>query len=103
MIRVTYKDEDRKIADEYKYYRKQFQLHIFENDYGFLSLTEENIVKIEKQAKDLTLEELEQLGLEPWYYTNDDRLIYVKKKRCLKEGPWELDDYIDITTIVKEE
>lgn len=73
----------------------------YDGEFNYASMWFSEIVKIEKQVKDLTLEECEKLGLEPVYHITDDRLIYVKKKGHQKSSPWELDDYIDITSLVK--
>lgn len=98
MIRVTYKDNDVVIVEEYQYCNHQFQLHSFFDDSGCLSLTEDNIIKIEKQVKDLTLEEMIKLkarfSSDYWfeeYSVNTRTKIY------------DLDDYIDITDLVKEQ
>lgn len=104
MIRVTY-------IDCYDFKKEHLVTHVLKplnNCYRFLNIENETItgvsnkcdIKVEKQVKDLTLTELEQLGLEPWYYTND-RLFCVRKKVGLIDETLELDDYIDITEIVK--
>ena len=60
----------------------------------------DDIVKIEKQIKDLTLEEIEMLGVEfERLYPRDE--MY-KAQYLIGNVVYLEDDYIDITSIVKE-
>lgn len=114
MIRVTYIDCD----DIKKEHLVTHVLKPLDNCYRFLDIENETItevsnkcdIKIEKQVKDLTLEECEKLGLAPCYHTiysssfrgYTAEMIYIQLKGVLEGNHFKLDDYIDITDLVKE-
>lgn len=80
----------------FKFYSKE----IYIDAEGVGELNVKKIVKIEKQVKDLTLEEIEMLGVEfERLYPRDERY---KAQYLIDNENYLEDDYIDITSIVKE-
>lgn len=93
MIRVTFKNG---VSWEYEQlYIEQLEnkIYLLPIDYIWEKYDKQEIVKIKKQAKDLTLEECQKLG----FYVDTYDVIRYKGKLYLFE------DYIDITSIVKGE
>lgn len=87
MIRVTINDEPY-IQEFITYFVKEKSiLRVQDNIYDY-ELKLSNIIKIEKQVKDLTLVELSKLG-------------WLSKISYAILPP--LDDYIDITNLIKEQ
>lgn len=95
MIRITYKSGA--VAEyEYPYLKKGDRL-IFSNRVESLIC---NIIRFEKQVKDLTIEECRKLGITS-IHTFVDRVVKKENNTyCLayKDG-----DYIDITSLVVRE
>lgn len=93
MIRVTINDEPN-IQEFITYFVKEKRiLRVQDNIYEY-ELKLSNIVKIEKQVKDLTLDECYKLGVNIDTYGN-----YYE----LNGNVLGFDDYIDITHLIKEE
>lgn len=103
MIRVTYK-----YSDSFNYENEIYENYKIENDCIFLygTLVNDNdlilinkIIKIEKQVKDLTLEECLKLKLYHIRLFQECIDIYVADE----ETSLYYDDYIDITDLIKEQ
>lgn len=98
MIKVTLKNGDVIQTNKYDYdfYTKNI---IVDNNF----ILKEDISKVEKQVKDLTLEEMIKLGFYKSEYTPNIKnyvVFELNKKTHLQHN---LTDYIDITSIVKGE
>lgn len=101
MIRVTYKN-----CEVYKYYKclveaDNNEIFLFDNaELSFIAKFND-IVKIEKQVKDLTLSEMGKLYLAEKYtdgnFTELEGAVHLETYKIYK-----LDDYIDITDLIKE-
>lgn len=92
MVRVTFID-----GQKYRYVYYDCEIDELElvTDYGQKEyIPYENIIKIEKQVKNLTLEECYKLGVNIDTYIN----YYELNGQVL-----DFDDYIDITHLIKEE
>lgn len=91
MIRVTINDEPN-IQEFITYFVKEKRtLRVQDNIYDY-ELKLSNIIKIEKQVKDLTLEECNKLGVNIDTYGN----YYELNGKVL-----HFNDYIDITSLIK--
>lgn len=71
------------------------------NEYNqrlYFYLKDKKLIKVEKQVKDLTVDEVIKLGLKPDGFTTSG----FKKNDGKYTYHYELDDYIDITKLVKK-
>lgn len=93
MIRVTLEDEFVSQGNNY-YIDKDSKMLIWVDTKGYENecVNLADVIKVEKQVKDLTLEECKKLGMQVDMFAN----YYDLKGIVL-----DLDDYIDITDIVK--
>lgn len=105
MIRVTFvKDYQTELKTKYfETFRKSndiiYDYQFYEWGECRLQLKEDDIVKIEKQVKDLTIEEMNILGISAnmvWYSRKE-------KEEIEEVNGLTLYDYIDITKLVKGE